>query len=143
MVGNILKVLTVESSKGCNNNKTETERSIIMDKYAQLNRFHHAFMYVDPQKMPVEEHFPATKIAVTNYKKILTPGPVPKYWLEFSYIHSEDYELDQNSDDTELKKQSDHTFNNKVKLFREIIVVVEEENCLCVIFISICIFLHW
>ena len=46
-----------------------------MDTYTLLNRFHHnlqpqvymyAFMYVDPEKMPVEEYFPATKIFVEN-----------------------------------------------------------------------------
>ena len=40
-----------------------------MYKYAQLKRFHHehqlqiymyALMYVNPQTMPVEDHFPAT-----------------------------------------------------------------------------------
>ena len=41
-----------------------------MDKYAQLMRFHHdlqfqlymyALMYADPETIPVEDHFPATK----------------------------------------------------------------------------------
>ena len=39
-----------------------------------------------------------------KYKKISTPGPIPKYWLGFSYIRSEYYELGQNFDDTESKK---------------------------------------
>ena len=43
-------------------------------------------MYVGPQTMPVEEHFPTTKTCDVNYKKMSTPGPVPKYWLGFSYI---------------------------------------------------------
>ena len=51
---------------------------------------------------------------------------VPNKWLEFSYIRSEYYELYQNFDDTELKK-SDHTSNDKFKLFCGIIVVIEEE----------------
>ena len=39
-----------------------------------------------------------------------TPGPVPKHWLGFSVIRSEDYELDQNFDDTEFKNnQTTHT----------------------------------
>ena len=75
-----------------------------MYKYAQLNGFHHdrllqvymyAFMYVDPQKMPVEEHFPATKTFAVNYKKISTPGTVSKQCFGFSYISSKYYELDQ------------------------------------------------
>ena len=84
----------------------------IMDKYAQLNMFHYDhrlqvyiydFIYVDPETMPAEDHFPATKKIVLRYKKISTPGTVPKHWLVFSYIFSEDYELYQNFDDTELK----------------------------------------
>ena len=63
--------------------KTKTEGSKIMDKYSQLKRFHHdhqllvyiyAFMYVDPETMSVEDHFPATKAIVVNYKKMSTPG---------------------------------------------------------------------
>ena len=46
-----------------------------MDKYAQLKRFHcdlqlevymYAFMYVDPQKIPAEDHFPATNTFIVN-----------------------------------------------------------------------------
>ena len=62
------------------------------------------FMYVDLETILVEEYFPDTKTFVKNYKKISTPGPVPKYWLGFSHIRSEDYELDLNFDKTELKK---------------------------------------
>ena len=58
----------------------------------------YAFMYVDPEKASVEDHFPAT-IFFVNYKKMSTPGTVPKHWLRFSYIHLEDYELYQNVDD--------------------------------------------
>ena len=36
---------------------------------------------------------------VEKYKKSLTPGPVPKYWIIFSYIRSEDYESDLNFDE--------------------------------------------
>ena len=83
-----------------------------IDKYAQLNIIHHDrqlqvymydFIYVDPNTMPPEENFPDTKIFVDNYKKISTPGPVPKTFLEFSYIRSEDYGLDVNFDETEIK----------------------------------------
>ena len=96
-----------------------------MYKYAQLESFHHdhrlqvymyAFMYVYHKTMPVGDHFPSTKIFLVNYKKISTPGPVPKHWLGFSYILSEDYELDVKFDETELKK-SDHTSNNEVQIF--------------------------
>ena len=64
-----------------------------MEKYAQPKRFHHNrqlqvyvydFMYVDPQTMPTEDHFPAIKSFVVNYKKISTPGPIPKHWMVFS-----------------------------------------------------------
>ena len=51
----------------------------------------YAFVYVDPQTIPVEYHFPDIKAFVVIYKKISTPGTVPKYWLGFSYICSEDY----------------------------------------------------
>ena len=76
-----------------------------MDKDAQLRRFYHdhllqvwlyTFMYVDPDTIPVEDNFPATKQFVLDYKKISTPGTVPKYCLGFSYIRSEYYDLDMN-----------------------------------------------
>ena len=76
-----------------------------MDKYAKLNIFSHdgrlqvsiyALVYVDPVTIQVQDHFPATKTIVMNYKKISTPGTVPKYWLVFSSIRPKDYELDQN-----------------------------------------------
>ena len=79
-----------------------------MAKYAQLKRFYHdcrlqvymyAFMYVDNETIPAEDHFPAKKTFFGKYKKIPTPGTVPKIWLGFSYIRSEDYESDQNFDD--------------------------------------------
>ena len=75
-----------------------TERSKIMYRYEQLKKFNHDrrlqvymyyFMYVDPDTITVVGHFPDTKTFVVNYKKISTLGPVPKYWLVFSYIHSE------------------------------------------------------
>ena len=76
----------------------------IMYKYAQLKRFHHdgrtqvfiyAVKYVDPDTMTTKDHFPATKAFVVNYKKIPTPGPVPKQWRVFSSIRSYYYELDK------------------------------------------------
>ena len=52
------------------------------------------FMYVDTNKISVEDYVPSTKTFVEKYKKIPTPGPVPKDWIVFSYILSEYYELD-------------------------------------------------
>ena len=46
-----------------------------------------------------------------------TPVTVPKLWLGFSDIRLEDYELDHNFDDTELKKQPEHTSNDKFNFF--------------------------
>ena len=60
-------------------------------------------MYVDTETMSVEDHFPAKNIFFVNYNKISTPGTVPKHWIGFSYIRSEEYELYQKFDDTELK----------------------------------------
>ena len=67
-----------------------------MYNYAQLKRFHHdrqlqfymyAFMYVDPDTMPVEDYFPAKKKVVVDYMKMSTIRIVPKHWRVFSYIH--------------------------------------------------------
>ena len=66
-----------------------------MDKYAQLNRFHHDhqlqvyiydFIYVDTETIPVKDYFTATKTFVVKYKKISIPGSVAKHWIGFSYI---------------------------------------------------------
>ena len=66
----MLKVLTGEASKGYKKKNTDTEQSKITYKYAQLRRFYqdqllqvyiYTFMYVDPETMPVEETFLATK----------------------------------------------------------------------------------
>ena len=81
-------------------------------------------MYVDPDKMAEEDYFPATK-NVVNYKETSTPEPVPKHWLGFSYICSEGYELDLNFDLTEIKSKSDHSSNDKDKIFRGNILVIE------------------
>ena len=106
-----------------------------MYKYAQLKRFHsdrrlkvymYDFMYVDTQTIPMKNYFPASKIFVVDYNEMSTPGPVPKHFLGLSCILSEDYELDQNFDYTELKKQSDNTYNHKVDFSQETVVVIEE-----------------
>ena len=49
----------------------------------QLKVYMHAFMYVNPEINPEDYYFSGTKIFVEDYKKILTPGPVPKHWLIF------------------------------------------------------------
>ena len=88
-----------------------------MDKNAQMERIYHDqqlqvymydFMYVELDTMPPEDNFSDTRTFVDNYKKMSTPGPVPKNWLEFSYICSEDYELDVKFDETEMKKIRPH-----------------------------------
>ena len=60
------------------------------------------FMYVDPETMPVEDYFTATKIFDENYNKMSNTGPVPKHCLGFGYIRSKDYELDLNFYETVL-----------------------------------------
>ena len=71
-----------------------------MYKYAQLKRFHHDrriqvymddFMYVDTEKMPVEDHFTSYNYFGCELQKISTPVTVPKHWPMFSYMRSEDY----------------------------------------------------
>ena len=56
-------------------------------------------MYVDPNTIPVEDHFPATKVLVDKYNQMSTPETFPKHWLGFSYIRSEYFDLYQNFDD--------------------------------------------
>ena len=73
----MFKVLTDESPKGYK--KKNEDRAIkIMDKYAQLERFHHDlwlqfymydFMYGDNQKVPVGNHFTSTKHFLWNTRK--------------------------------------------------------------------------
>ena len=74
-----------------------------MDKYGLLKRFHHDlrlqvymydFMYVDPQTIPVEDHFTATKKNCCELQESVSFITSTKYWMEFRYICSEDYELD-------------------------------------------------
>ena len=47
------------------------------------------FMYVDPETMPVEAYFPATKTFIENNNKMSTPRPVSKHFLGFVFIRSE------------------------------------------------------
>ena len=64
----MLKVLTGEATKVCKKNRDRKIQNYY--KYAKLKRFRHycrlqvymyAFMYVDPEKIPVEDHFTSTK----------------------------------------------------------------------------------
>ena len=106
-----------------------------MDKYAQIKRFYYEctiqvricdFMQVHPEKMAKEDYFTDTKTFVANYKKMSTPGLVPKHWLGSSYICSEYYEFDLNFDVIKIRSKSDQSSNNKAKLFCENILVIEE-----------------
>ena len=74
-----------------------------MDKYAQMKMFYHdpriqlfmyAFMRVETETMAEEVYLPDTKLFFENYKRRSTPGILPRHWLGFSYISSEEYELD-------------------------------------------------
>ena len=94
-----------------------------MYKYAQLNRFHHdsqlqlymyAFMYVYLKTITLKDHFTSTKTYVLNYNKMSTPGTLPKHWIGFNYIRSEDYELDHNFDYIKLK--NNHTTHPMIRL---------------------------
>ena len=53
-----------------------------------LQVFKYAFMYVDPETIPEEDHFSDTKTFVDNYKKIKTTGTVPIYLFVLIYIRS-------------------------------------------------------
>ena len=74
----------------------------------------YAFVYVDPETIPVEYHFTDTKTFVVNYNKISTPGTVSKRWIGFSYIHSEDCELYLSFDDKSFK--NNETTHPTIKL---------------------------
>ena len=107
-----------------------------MDKYALMKRCHcdlqlqvymYDFKYIDNKTMADEDYFPYTKSFPENYNKLSNPVPVPKHWLGFSYIFSEDYELGMNFDETEMKSKSDRSVNDKIKPFFENNVAIEEE----------------
>ena len=51
----------------------------------------YAFIYVDPEIMPVEDHFTATKTFVVNSKNISTTETALKYCPVFTFICSVDY----------------------------------------------------
>ena len=60
----------------------------------------YAFTYVDFKTMSVDHYFSATKIFVGDYRKISTPGKLPKHLIGFGYICSKYYELDVKFDAT-------------------------------------------
>ena len=78
-------------------------------------------MYVDTNTMSVEDHFPATKTFVVDYKKISITGTVPKHWIGFSYILSEDYELAQNFDETYFEKNQTTHPTTKLNYYKKIL----------------------
>ena len=105
----ILKIRIGEASKVYKEKKNRDRKIKIMDKYEHMKRFHHDlqlqvymydFMYVDTETITMEDYFPDTKTCVEKYRKISTTGTLPKHWLGFSYICSEDYELDLKFDET-------------------------------------------
>ena len=70
----MLKVLTGVGSKGYKRTK-QIQNEKNMDKYTQLKMFHHgrrlqvymySLIYVNPETIPVEDHFPTTKNYVEN-----------------------------------------------------------------------------
>ena len=69
----------------------------------------------------------ASKSFVKNYNKRSIPGKDTKYWLGFSHICSEYYELYLNFDETEtnLKKMTCQTIT--INTFAKNIVFIEEE----------------
>ena len=89
----MLEIMTSEASKGSKNKARD--RTIKYDKYVQMKRFNndqhlqfymYDFMYVDTDTITEEEYFSSTRNIFENYKKMSTPGPVPKYWILFCYI---------------------------------------------------------
>ena len=65
------------------------------------------------------------------------PIRVPKYSLVFSYIRSEGYELDMNLDKVETKRKPDYTSEDKVKIFHNNIVVIENNSLLILIYLMV------
>ena len=68
-----------------------------------------------------------------NYKKMLTPAPVPKHFLGYGYIRPENYELYQKLDDTELTQQSYNTFNDKVNYFEKLLWSLRKNGLMIII----------
>ena len=78
---NMLDIHTGVASK-LHEKKTERQNNKTMNKYTLLMRFHNdhqlqfyinKFMYLDPDTIPLEEYFPATKTFVENYRKFSNP----------------------------------------------------------------------
>ena len=72
-----------------------------------LQVYMYDLMYADPETMEEEDWFWATKSFVDDYNRRSTPFPFQKHSLGFSYIHSEDYELYLNFNETETKSKPD------------------------------------
>ena len=108
--------------------KSELERSKIMYKYAQLNRFHrdcqlqvymYYLIYVDSRNVPVENHFIVTKIFAANYKKCQLQEHSQNISLDLvTYVQKMMSEVRTLMIQIFLK-QSDRTSNNKVRMFRK------------------------
>ena len=60
----------------------------------RLQVYIYDLIQVDTETMAEDDYFPDTKTFVEKYNKMSTPGPVPKHWLIFSCIRSEEYQLD-------------------------------------------------
>ena len=67
------------------------------DLQLQVNMYN--FVYVNPDTVSEEEFF-HLQFVFAHYKKMSTPVPVPKHWIGFSYIRSEDYALGVKFDET-------------------------------------------
>ena len=71
--------------------------------------------------------FQLQKHLFAEYRKMSTPGPVPKNDLDLVTYVQKGYELDLNFYETKTNRIPYHSSKNEVKLFRENIVVIEEE----------------
>ena len=69
--------------------------------------------YVPNDKIIEYEYLPATRTFVENYRKRSITGPVPKYCIGFSFIHSEDYGLYLNLGENKMKKNRQITTPKK------------------------------
>ena len=106
-----------------------------MGNYILMQRFNHDpclhiymynLMYVDTETIAQEEYLPDTRSFVETEKKRLTPVLVPKQWIGFSYICSEDYELDLSIDDKKVKIKPDKFTNKRDKYICKTIIVTED-----------------
>ena len=73
----------------------------------RLQFYLYAFLYVNLETILYEDYFQLQKI-VADYNNMSTPRPVTKYFLGFSYIRLEGYELYMKIYKSETKRKSDH-----------------------------------